>query len=1000
MVGKTVAHYRIVEKLGQGGMGEVYRAEDKKLKREVALKLLPPRVASNVRRLERFQREAEALAALNHPNIVTVFSVEGADGLRFLTMELVDGETLSERIPEGGMPLERFFETAIPLADALAAAHARGVIHRDLKPANVMVDREGRVKVLDFGLAKEESPETRDSMTHLATEPLTAEGGVLGTPPYMSPEQARGDEVDCRSDLFSLGSVLYKMATGKRPFEGASKAELTSAILRDAPPSVNELRAELPGQLGRIVRHCLEKDPRHRFQTALDVRNELEDLRQELTTQEKLAPAAEARATRRRTGWILGLAAAGLLALVWGGLYLGRQQEGTQRSTLGLEAVTPVARPLLAVLHFQNLTGKPELDWLRSGLADMLATNLSQVEAVRVLDTGHLHQMLEEMPARGADAELAALAQSVAHRSGADAALLGSFAEVGPTLRINLRVQDVESGEILVSEHVEGQGEDDLFRLIDDLSERLRARFEPAASGPVRRIRALEEVTTSSLEAFRYYSEGSHLLERGAAQEAILLLEKAVELDGEFGVAWTALAVAQMKGGSREASESAASRALELSDRLTPKERLYIQGVYYSLRPQTLLDAVAVYHELLDRFPDHHAGHNDLALLYTALERWQEAIPHYEYLREQGVEAAVTYISLAACYASTGEFGRAEETLDAYLRRHPDSVAGRLGLAGLLLGAHRLPRALVELGKAEEYEPGNLRIADLRWHASILTEDWVAAELSNGRLTASASPYFRYRGHMAQAVSRLYRGELGRALEAMGEAGRVFADSSPETARTRLGEAAILYHTGAYSEALTLAEPITLAPWNDYNLRLDSRLLAALARARLGQTAAAQEELAEVHRLHDLYPAELVEDDRHMVDGLFALALGKPAAAIDPLTRAADRLPVQFARSSADAVAIWEGLATAYLELGRDADALPWLERLSRSRIKRLYEPIPYVRSFYRLGGVLERLGRPEEARASYRRFVDYWGDGTLDRDRVRDAALRASRGRGADSDP
>ena len=282
MIGKTLAHYEITGLLGKGGMGEVYRARDGRLKREVALKVLPSEMAADPHRLERFQREAETVAGLSHPNIVTLYSVEEVDGVHFLTMELVEGQTLDQLLPEGGLPLDRLLELAAPTADALRAAHQKGIVHRDLKPSNLMVDEEGRVKILDFGLAKLQPEAGVPEVSQLATEALTGQGVVMGTAPYMSPEQIEAGPIDHRSDIFSLGIILYEMATGRRPFKGDSAPALMSSILRDKPPSVTATREELPRQLGRIVRHCLEKDPNKRFQTARDIHYELEELRREL----------------------------------------------------------------------------------------------------------------------------------------------------------------------------------------------------------------------------------------------------------------------------------------------------------------------------------------------------------------------------------------------------------------------------------------------------------------------------------------------------------------------------------------------------------------------------------------------------------------------------------------------------------------------------------------------------------------------------------------------
>ncbi len=310
--GTLVAHYRILSKLGQGGMGDVYLAEDTRLGRQVALKFLPPDLASDRERLLRFEREAKALAALNHPGIVTLHSLEQADGVHFLTMERVEGRTLDHTLGRGGLSIERFFEIAIPLAEAVGAAHARGITHRDLKPANVMLTADGRTKVLDFGLAKLREPVRAGAASAASGQTTqTEEGRILGTVAYMSPEQAEGKEIDPRSDVFSLGILLYEMAGGERPFGGESGLSVLSSILRDAPPSLSQVNRRVPRRLARIVQRCLQKDPARRYQSVLDLRNDLEECRDDIASGEIRLDDAPALAAPtpawRRTPTLVGL---------------------------------------------------------------------------------------------------------------------------------------------------------------------------------------------------------------------------------------------------------------------------------------------------------------------------------------------------------------------------------------------------------------------------------------------------------------------------------------------------------------------------------------------------------------------------------------------------------------------------------------------------------------------------------------------------------------------
>ena len=362
MIGQTLGHYRILDKLGAGGMGVVYLAEDTELGRRVALKVLPEAMAGNETRLKRFRREAKTLASLNHPNIVTVYSVEADNGVHFLTMELIKGRTLIDHVPPGGITVGEFFDLAIPLADALAVAHDQGVIHRDLKPTNVMVTETGNVKVLDFGLAKLARDTELDAASpEASTEALTGEGRIVGTMPYMSPEQLQGKPVDARSDIFAVGIMLYQMAAGDFPFKGATSVEVASAILRDQPTTVDRVRSEVPHHLGRIIDVCLEKDPEKRYQSIKDVRNELDRLRAEMATGERGAlPMSRSEEDQdkeglHKAGWWVAAALA-LVALTVGyGWWSSRD-----RAPAGAEPVPAVgsaAQTLLDQAHLSELRG-------------------------------------------------------------------------------------------------------------------------------------------------------------------------------------------------------------------------------------------------------------------------------------------------------------------------------------------------------------------------------------------------------------------------------------------------------------------------------------------------------------------------------------------------------------------------------------------------------------------------------------------------------------------
>jgi len=573
--GQTLSHYRLVERIGAGGMGEVYRATDTKLGRDVALKVLPAGMAAHADRLERFRREAKALAALDHPGIVTVFSVEEAEGVHFLTMQLVDGQPLDRIIPEGGMPVQRVLDIAHALADALAAAHDKGIVHRDLKPANVMVTADGRVKVLDFGLAKELRTADPVDVT-LASAPQTEVGVVMGTPAYMSPEQVVGGAIDHRTDIFSLGGLLYEMVTGRRPFQGRSSAETTSAILRDTPAAVTEVRADVPGDLAQIIRRCLEKDPRHRIQTAREVGTELRDLarhRSEPASPAAPVPArADGRAPQpgRRPGWrrhALPIAGA-VLILLAGIAYLGIRSGLVQPSPRAAgDAPAPGAIRSIAVLPLDNYSGDAGQDYFAEGMTDELTTQLATISRLRVISRGSAMQF------KGANRPPT---PEIAKSLDVDAIVEGSVLRSGEKVRITAQLIDARADRHLWARSFERSSRDVLAlqgELASAIAREIHAELTPAEES------RLASAPRINPEAYDAYLKGRYFFNRPSdenLQKAIARFEEAVALEPTFAPAHSGLSDAYLWVGynegfltaseARPKAKAAAEKAIQLDD--------------------------------------------------------------------------------------------------------------------------------------------------------------------------------------------------------------------------------------------------------------------------------------------------------------------------------------------------------------------------------------------------------------------------------------------------
>ena len=563
MIGRTLSHYRITAAIGVGGMGEVYRATDTRLGREVALKVLPADMAASPERLERFRREAKALAALDHPGMVTVHSVEEADGVHFLTMQLVEGESLDRVIPEGGLPPERIMTMGTALADALAAAHGKGIVHRDLKPANVMLTKDGRVKVLDLGLAKVAGLGSGAQVdSELSTEMRTREGVVMGTVPYMSPEQVSGRPVDHRTDIFSLGVVLYEMASGRRPFAGGSTVELGSAILRDTPPALTTLRSGLPEELTRIVTRCLEKDPVARFQSMRDVHGALLALS---AGRSGLQPASGHAPGPRSHAFIAG----GVAILLGVAGYLVARSGVMRPASRGREA-TSESRVIrsIAVLPLDNYSGDPSQEYFAEGMTDELTADLASISQLRVISRGSAMQF------KGAHRPPT---PEIARALDVDAVVEGSVLRAGDKVRITAQLIDARADRHLWAKSFERNSRDVLAlqaELASTIAREIHVQLTPAEQS------RLASAPSVNPEAYDAYLKGRYFFNRPSdenLQKAIARFEEAIALNPSFAPALSGLSDAYLWAGYNEgfltASEArpkaraAAETAIQLDDK-------------------------------------------------------------------------------------------------------------------------------------------------------------------------------------------------------------------------------------------------------------------------------------------------------------------------------------------------------------------------------------------------------------------------------------------------
>jgi serine/threonine protein kinase/tetratricopeptide (TPR) repeat protein len=620
MIGQTLGHYRIEEKIGAGGMGEVYRAHDEHLDRDVALKVLPADALADNAARKRFHKEAQALSKLSHPNIAIVFDFDTQQGVDFLAMEMIPGATLSSTLAAGPLDEGEVLNLGMQLADALAAAHARGVVHRDLKPGNLIVSPEGRLKILDFGLATLFKPTGEANVTQSNTETH----GASGTLPYMSPEQLRGEPADPRSDIYSAGAVLYEMATGQRPFPQSQSAELIGAVLhqRPAPPSKHNplIRPPLEG----VVMKALEKTPAQRHQTARELLAALEVAGG--LTHETVGP--------RRRPWVLASLGGLLIVGVIFGLNVGGLSDRWRRgSATGLSVrPSPIkTRPSVAVLGFKNLSGRPDQLWLSTALAEMLKTELAAGEQLRLIPGENVAQMKMSLSLPEEDTYSKATLNRIRKNVGTDHVVVGSYLALGNgQVRVDLRLQDASSGETLASVADSGK-EAEVSVLAARVGEKLRDKLG-AGSVTTADAGTVRAALPSNPEAARLYSEGLAKLRVFDALDARDFLEKAVTVDPNYASAHSALAGVWTILGYDAKAKAEAKRSFELSGNLSREDRLMIEGRYR----ETVSEwdkAVEIYQTLWRFFPDNLDYGVRLASAQTSAGKGKEALGTVDLMR-------------------------------------------------------------------------------------------------------------------------------------------------------------------------------------------------------------------------------------------------------------------------------------------------------------------------------------------------------------------------------
>jgi serine/threonine protein kinase/tetratricopeptide (TPR) repeat protein len=966
--GMTVSHYKIERKIGAGGMGEVFLAQDTQLNRNVALKFLPPEYTSDPEIKSRFMREAQAAAALNHPNRITVYEVAEHQNRSYIVMEFVEGESLKELIAKRDLRISELIDIAMQISQGLAKAHEAGIIHRDVKPQNVLIDKDGRARIVDFGLAK-----LKGDMK------LTQSGSALGTLSYISPEQAQGEKADRRSDIFSLGVILYEMITGRLPFQGEHQAAILNSIANEQPQPLARYNNRVSQELQRIVSKALSKDKAERYQHADDL---LADLRRERKVSEQmrsseLSVAGVAPGSRKK--FLSYLVPASVVFVVAFVLLILRPF----KFDIAPEEAAVAEQSSLAVMYFDNLVDPEDSDRLAQMITSLLITDLSESQyAMRVVSQQRLYDILKLVGKEDLTRVDRTVASEVARKAEVKWILTGDILQTEPRIVLTSDISDAATGAILATQRVTGEEGEDFFSVVDKLTEQIKEDLSLSGKGQRGLDRAVADVTTHSPEAYRYYLEGVEQHQKAYLPEAIANFKKALEFDSTFAMAYFKLALVD-ESPDRKAF---AAKALEYSDRVSQKEKHYIEALHAGLfgDEEKMEQGLKM---ITERFPQDKAAFELLAYHYYSKRRYEEAILHLNKVLEMDPLHKLSYNMLAYTYHHLGDFDKSIWAINKYISIAPDEANPYDSRGDLYAWNGKIDQAIESYQKALEKKPDFFASRVNLGHMYLFKGEYARAESCYKELSSSTDSDTRSLGRAYLANILAYRGKLTEALEVLDDgiaADRMERAEGRPHANKYFLKAVIYDQKGDLDAALReIEKAVEVLHQTDLDSPVYGRNHLVWVLSRRGDIEKA-EQVVEALK-NDIQGKDAAYQGLYWhAQGCLDLAKGNPEAAVADLEKA-DQIVIEFY--------IRYLLYKTYLEAGKVGEAVTSLEEmLSKYTAGRAGIAVWGVKAHYLLGLAYEKSGWNSKAIDKYEEFLKIWKDADPGIPEVEDAQERVAR--------